>query len=160
MGIEEFKALVVKRARAKPAPAPQPVAEPGSPLNGFVFLNHAAEDIETAKPVLKALGDSRIACMLPLEEGDPSEIREDLEENLRECEALIIVYGAAPVGWVRQQVRQFRRARRTRPPLAHGIYEGPPSAKSPLGFELPGLKIIDCRDGFLEERLQQFFTPS
>jgi hypothetical protein len=63
------------------------------------------------------------------------------------------------VGWVRQQVRQFRKVRRARPLKAHGIYEGPPRTKDALGVELPGLKIIDCRDGFLRDRLVEFLVP-
>jgi hypothetical protein len=157
MGIEEFKAFVAKRALTKPAThAPPRAVRDGSPLNGYVFLNRAIEDRDTARPIAELLSELKVDCMLPLDRGDPEEIRTDLEENLRECEALIIVYGVASPGWVRAQLRQYRKARRERPLVIQAIYEGPPPAKDDLGVVLPGLRVIPCREGFARERLIDF----
>jgi hypothetical protein len=157
MGIEEFKAFVAKRALTKVS-TPEPPRPPpeDSPLNGYVFLNRAVEDLNTAKPIAELLSELKIDCMLPLDRGDPEQIRTDLEENLRDCEALIIVYGDASPGWVRAQLRQYRRARRERPLIVHGIYDGPPANKDDLGVVLPGLKVIPCREGFARDKLIDF----
>jgi hypothetical protein len=156
MGIEEFKAFVAKRALTKPiAEAPLREAREGSLINGFVFLDRAIEDSKTVEPILEFLGEMKVDCVLPLDKGDPEEIRLDLEENLGSCEALIIVYGDAAPGWVRAQVRQYRKAKRDRPLELQGIYYGPPS-KDDLGLALPALKIIPCRDGFAREKLLEF----
>lgn len=158
MGIEEFKAFVAKRALAKPAAeAPLREAREGSLLNGFVFIDRAIEDSKTVEPILEFLGEMKVDCVLPLDKGDPEEIRLDLEENLSTCEALIIVYGDAAPGWVRAQVRQYRKAKRERPLERQGIYYGPPS-KDDLGLALPALKIIPCREGFAREKLLEFLS--
>jgi len=159
MGIEEFKAFVANRALAKPSgqSSQRPVSE-GALLNGFVFLDRASVDTETAEPIVDYLSELKVECVLPLEKGDPEEIRLDLEESLSACEALIIVYGDAPPGWVRAQVRQYRKAKRERPLALQGIYDGPPPLKSDLGLALPALKIIPCRQGFAPDKLLEFLS--
>jgi len=157
MGIEEFKAFVAKRALAKPIKTTTVRETPeGSLINGYVFLDRAIEDIQTAQPILDFLDELKVDCVVPLAKGDPQEIRVDLEENLSACEALIIVYGDAAPGWVRAQVRQYRKAKRDRPLGLQGIYEGPPETKDDLGLAMPALKIIPCRDGFASDKLLEF----
>ena len=130
MGIEEFKAFVAKRALTKPAThaPPRPVRD-GSPLNGYVFLNRAIEDRDTARPIAELLSELKVDCMLPLDRGDPGEIRTDLEENLRECEALIIVYGVTSPGWVRAQLRRYPQSTTRAPPRYTGDLRGPTAGK-------------------------------
>jgi hypothetical protein len=159
MGIEEFKAFVVKRALAKPtAEAPVRDVPEGSLLKGYVFLDRAMEDSKTAKPIGDFLSELKVEYVLPLDKGDPETIRVDLEENLSDCEALIIVYGDAAPGWVRAQVRQYRKAKRDRPLALQAIYDGPPTAKDELGLNVPGLKIIPCREGFARDKLLEFLS--
>ena len=59
-------------------------------------------------------------------------------------------------GWVFAQVRQYRKAKRDRPPKLQGIYDGPPTAKDDLGLSLPALKVIPCREGFARDKLLGF----
>jgi hypothetical protein len=155
MGIEEFKAFVAKRALVKPAPPTPPrPAQEGSLLSGFVFLDRDPTDHATAKPIVDYLKELKVHCALPLDHGKPEEIRLDLEENLSTCEALIIVYGDVPPGWVRGRFRQSRKIKREQPLARQGIYEGPPSSKEDLN--LPTLEVIPCRTGFEPDKLLEF----
>ena len=159
MGIEEFKAFVAKRALTKPAAeAPLREVPEGSLLNGVVFLDRAIEDNKTAEPIVEYLSELKVGYVLPLDKGDPETVRLDLEANLSTCEALIIVYGDAAPGWVRAQVRQYRKAKRDRPLTLQAIYDGPPIAKDDLGLNLPALKIIPCREGFARDKLLEFLS--
>jgi hypothetical protein len=124
----------------------------------LVFLDRAIEDNKTVEPIVEYLGELKVGYVLPLDKGDPETVRLDLEANLSTCEALIIVYGDAAPGWVRAQVRQYRKAKRDRPLTLQGIYDGPPTAKDDLGLNLPSLKIIPCRDGFARDKLREFLS--
>jgi hypothetical protein len=74
-------------------------------------------------------------------------VRADLEENIVECDALVLVYGQTTPVWVRGQLRLFNKlkARRAEPPRILALYSGPPAIKPELGFILPGVREIDCR---------------
>jgi hypothetical protein len=99
-----------------------------------------------------------LGCATPLREGDPAEIRQDLEENLSDCDGVIVVYGAVTANWARGQLRQCRKimSKRERPLKALAVYEGPPEEKIPLDFMLPNMLLIDCRQCLVEEKLQPF----
>jgi hypothetical protein len=92
--------------------------------------------------------------------GRPDEIRQDLEANLLDCDGLIVVYGEITEQWVREQLRQWRKIlyRRDKPLRALAVYEGPPSAKQPLGMRLPRMHVIDCRRGLQQEKVQSFLN--
>ncbi len=161
MGIEDFKAFVAKRALAKPRlPRHTSEIQEGSLLDGFVFLDRAQVDKNTAKPIVALLNDLKVDCVEPLDQGDPEDIRVDLEENLSGCDALIIVYGDAPPGWVRAQVRQSRRAKAKRghPLILQAIYEGPPLPKEDLALNMPGLKVIPSTE-LNPDKLREFLQP-
>ena len=95
---------------------------------------------------------------LPTCTGKPEEIRNDLEQNLLVCDALIIIYGSATVTWVRGQLLQCRKIlfRREQPLRALAIYEGPPAPKDPLDIKLANMQILDCYTGLGEDKLKSF----
>jgi len=97
---------------------------------------------------------------LPMREGRPDEIRQDLEANLLDCDGLIVVYGEITEQWVREQLRQWRKMlfRREKPLRALAVYEGPPSEKQRLGMKLPKMHVIDCRQGLQEEKVKGFLS--
>ncbi len=153
VGFEEFKRTIVERAQYKP-PASQIKS-----LNAFVFVNRVTNDIAIAENVIKHLDQYNAAYALPLQEGKPADMREDLERNLLECDGVIIVYGTITASWVREQLRQCRKilAKRDRPLRALAVYEGPPESKVPLDLKLPHMHIINCRKGHKEIELKSFF---
>lgn len=162
MGLEEFKATVKEKALQKDKPPEEATrdtsAGAGGQINAFVFINTERDDRELADEVCAFLKKEEIAYALPLEEGRPTEKREDLEDNLRDCDALIVIYGNATVRWVREQLRQAHKiiAARRRSLYALALFEGPPLPKKPPEIELPHLQVIDCRGGFDETAMRNF----
>jgi hypothetical protein len=83
--------------------------------------------------------------------GSSPDNRELLERGLRECDALIVVYGEAKDSWVERQLLECRKSRafRDRPFGALGIFQGPPpeapGPKPPINVYLDGLENYDCR---------------
>ena len=73
--------------------------------------------------------------------------RELMENGLRECDGVIVVYGQAKDSWVDRRLLECRKSRafRDRPFAALGIFHGPPDAKLPINVYLDGLENYDCR---------------
>jgi serine/threonine protein kinase len=157
--LEQFKRDVVARAsqeikrRTAPSAAPRAVAD-----QAFVFINVGRDDLPLTDDLCGLLEQSGCSYALPMHEGRPDEIRQDLEANLLDCDGLIIVYGEITEQWVREQLRQWRKIlyRRDKPLRALAVYEGPPCEKQGLGMRLPKMHVIDCRQGLQADRVRSF----
>jgi hypothetical protein len=85
-------------------------------------------------------------------------VRQDLEENLKGCDGLVLIYGATEPSWVRDQLRQGRKvlSQRERELAALAIYVGPPPQKGDLAVALPRLVTLDGTTGITPESLRPF----
>jgi hypothetical protein len=152
-GTEELKAEIVARL----APSPEKRRPPAPDL---VFVNAQHDDVPFAQQLSAAIARYGAGCVLPLEGADPADIRADLEQNLLDCDKLMIVYGATTPNWVREQLRYARKVlfRRERELQGLAVYHAPPPAKPPVGFELPNQRTIDGRNGVNEPDLRAFLA--
>lgn len=158
--IELFKSEIVKTVKdevKKRQAANQPQS---TSSNAFVFVDTQQEDLPVAKELCGMLDTTGCGYALPVLQGSPEEVREDLEANLVDCDGLIVVYGSITAQWVREQLRQLRKIlyRRQKPLTALAVCEGPPDDKSPLGMKLPNMQILDCRHGLDMARIESFLT--
>ncbi len=157
--LESFKRDVVARAaqemkrRDRAASGTKPSTD-----QAFVFINVDRGDLPLADNLCGLLEENGCSYALPMHEGRPDEIRQDLEANLLDCDGLIIVYGEITEQWVREQLRQWRKIlyRRDKPLRALAVYEGPPSEKQRLGMRLPKMRVIDCRKGLQQDKIRSF----
>jgi hypothetical protein len=150
--LEEFKRAVLDEAlRAPKSPRPEPV-------NVMVFVNADAPDRDLATVVGRALAEEQVECYWPLTSGAPEAVRRDLEENLGNCDGVLLIYGTSGADWIRSQLRQGRKiiSQRERPLKALAVYEGPPETKEDLAVAIPNLLTLDCRQGFDTGALKQF----
>lgn len=155
IGLEQFKAEAKEQAFYKPQSS---ASKPS--INAFVFVARDSNDMDLTLKVCKYLEDHNIAYSIPLDKGTPEEIREDLEQNLIDCDALIVIYGHSTVAWVNGQLRQSLKSLHARdhPLQAVAIFEGPPIPKEPLTVRLPIMHYIHCSDGLKECELNEFFN--
>jgi hypothetical protein len=149
---EEFKAGVVELVRRKPPP-------PIRNRQGVtVFVNADRSDSDVVKQMSDALEQRGVGCFLPLWDGPPESVRKDLEDNLLECDGLIIVYGSTEPSWVRDQLRQGRKIliKRKRELAAMAVFIGPPEQKSDIAVRLPNLMLLDGSHGMNGATLDPF----
>jgi hypothetical protein len=141
--LESFKSAVAA-ALAPPPPPPTPRATGDQPL---VFLNTEPRHGEIAAKIRDAIR-SRAALIEPLRAGTAEEVREDFEQNLIDCDAMVMVY-ADNAGWARAQLRAYRKQvpRREHPVRAIPVIDAPADTKPELGFYLPEIVVIDGRNG-------------
>ncbi|MEP6879079.1 MAG: hypothetical protein ABI865_09535 [Nitrosospira sp.] len=134
--LEQFKSDVLSQIRK-----PQPTVR--EKLDFLVFVNAEKADRAAARKMRDALAQA-YSVVLPLENATGS-IQDDFQENLRECDALLLVYGDAGPDWVRAQMRYLRKARIGQPAFSGAICYGPPPTKPQVDFSMPGFNELDCR---------------
>lgn len=150
-GLEEFKRAVQNLLSAPSSPVPPPT-------NSFVFIDSEASDEDLARQVCQIVSGLGLDYAEPYRGADPTRLREDIEENLRDCDAVLLLYGTTPVDWVHSHLRECRkiRAQRDRPLNVLALVEGPPpEPKEPVRISLHGMKTLDCRSGIFEAQLRQ-----
>jgi hypothetical protein len=157
IGLEAFKADVVRRLEKPPEPVS--LVSAAGPEQ-FVFINADGSDIQLAEALRKEFTSAQVSAAVPILQGSSEDVRLDLEENIVECDALVMVYGAATPVWVRGQLRLYSKLkhRRKEPLKALAIYLGPPEAKPDIGMDMPEVKKIDYREGAAAESVRQFLA--
>lgn len=158
--IEEFKREVARRIQQEIDRRDIPEEQQPEQDQAFVFINVDHEDLPLADDICDLLDSHGCSYAMPMHEGRPDEVRQDLEANLLDCDGLIVVYGDITEQWVREQLRQWRKIlyRREKPLRALAVYEGPPQEKHRLGMKLPKMHVIDCRNGIQEDKVLSFLN--
>jgi TIR domain-containing protein len=118
----------------------------------FVYVNADPVDRDLALRVQDTLSDLGVSSALapaPSLEVSPEQTRRAQQEQLEASDAVVLVYGHAPLTWVHSQ---FAFARRTlaqqQRPLRAALVDGPPPEKQDLGLRGPGILALSCRSGF------------
>jgi hypothetical protein len=141
-------------------PPPPPAIATGE--QQFIFINADGSDIELAEDLRKQFKGANLTAAIPVLQGSSEDVRLDLEENIVECDALVMVYGETTPVWVRGQLRLYSKLkhRRKQPLKALALYLGPPESKPDIGMDLPEIRKIDYREGAAAESLRQFLAGS
>ena len=156
ISLEELQYEVLQKAFPKPAPeshAPLPTGD------SLVFVHSDAIDQALVKEICEVLDREQIGWVVPSETESPERVRHEVEDLLLGCDALMLIYGQSPGGWVRQQLMNCRKLQHKREtplrPLA--VFEGPPH-KGELGISLPSLRKLVCHQGFDASRIAEFIN--
>ena len=97
---------------------------------------------------------------MPLFKGDPSAIRQDQEENLKTCDAIIIFYGKGEEAWKNSKLNELKKIntlKRTKPLLANYIYYAEPiNLEKEDEVDEAEANVIDGLNGFSPDILSDF----
>ena len=142
-GLESFKSHILKQVEDQKK-------EPRLARNSLIFIGADRADMPLAEELLLALSKRGLPVALPIYEGTPEEIQQDLEENLIDSDNVVFVHGDAPTTWVRGFLRRMGRslAARQSPREYQALIKAPPPKSEGLNHAFPNLDIIDCSDGF------------
>ena len=158
IGIEEFKQYIIQQLEAIEAKRLEEEKRQqeaslkrtmrAASLTGdmLVFINTGTEDLSLAREIGEMLKEEGFGFSLPLLENiPPTEKRQDLEENLLDCDAVIVLYASTSVVWVREQLRYCRRmqGRRDRPVKIIAVFSQAAPNKPPLGMNLPNMQVLE-----------------
>ena len=165
--IEELRQEILLRlaqpnSTAAPALAPSRVdlrsaessasSSSSPPQELFVYVNADPVDRDLALRIQDSLSEMGVSSALapaPSLEVTPEETRRAQQDQLETADAVVLVYGHAPLTWVHSQ---FAFARRTlaqqRRRVLTALVDGPPPEKQDLGLRGPGILALSCRSGF------------
>jgi len=151
--VEDFKQAIKNRLEEIRNPAP-----PRPHSNAFIFVDMDSTDRSLAEDLCDILDRYGAGYVLPMDTQDPGDYRRDLEDNLSHCDALMVIYGATTVNWVRSHLRECHKAlvNRARPPRGLALIQGPPGPKDWLPVRLPNMKLLDCQNGVDERAIARF----
>lgn len=144
-GLEDFAAGVLAALRPAAAAAPPPAA--GELL---VFVNHDRDDARVAAELCDFFDAQGLGFLRPEPQDSTEAMRADLQDNLRLCDGLVVVYGSTQPVWVRQQLKETLKIKSVRErPLGRVVLcqAEPDEAKADPGIKLPNQRVIDCRRG-------------
>lgn len=139
---ENYRELVLRRLSALATSTAS-----GTKSGTNVYLVCRPEDLSEVAAVRDHLLSEGIETVLPAIEGSPAELREDHQQNLQSCDAVIIYWGKSSESWLRSQQRDLMKIRNTRDrPLVALIVIGPPTTTSKSAFrsiEFPSVILDD-----------------
>lgn len=144
-GLEDFAAGVL--AALRPA---APVAAPPVAGELLVFVNHDRGDARVAAELCDFFDAQGLGFLRPEPQDSTEAMRADLEDNLRLCDGLVVVYGSTQPVWVRRQLKETLKIKSVRErPLGRIVLceAEPDETKADPGIKLPNQRVIDCRRG-------------
>jgi hypothetical protein len=142
----------------------QPVSARGSAAGsaGLVYLLCDERDRKATLPLRKFLTTQGIDVQIPLFEGDAATVRQDNQNLLAQCDALIVFYGAGDEAWKRvvdSSLRKIRGYRGDKPLRAACTYLAEPvtNHKTEL-IEMEEPELMNGLAGFSEATVRPFIT--
>jgi len=151
--LEEFKLDIMRKLESiearKQREAEKRRAAENHPSNmSFIFINTTMDDQALGEEIGEwLLKEHGLGSGLPIFRKDvsPAEKRQDFEENLLDCDGLIMPYEAKSLKWIREQLRYCRRlqGKREHPLKTIGVFNKT-EQKTALGMKLPNLHILEC----------------
>jgi hypothetical protein len=128
-------------------------------IDAFVFLHSAPEDLDLTSQIVPVLEENGVDYVLPLERSpdvSATEIRQDIENNILNCDAVLVLYEQTSPVWVREQLGACRRLQRKRetPLKVIAVYKS--KEKPDLNYQLDNLHVYVCPPQQIESYLQEF----
>jgi len=157
--LENLKVLLRTRWEREQAERDRPLPKPatGAPR---VYLICDRQDEAAIEPLEDFFYGQGIEVSLPGFEADESEVQQIHVQNLCDCDAALIYYGAAGMHWVDFKIRDLQKAagyRDSRPIPVSAVYVAPPFHHRKERFKSVSTQLIRQVDGtFAPELLTGF----
>lgn len=157
-GLENLKTYLLRKLAetARPQAAPRPATDPL-----LVYVVSDRGDAEFASALRRDLMAPGHEVKPSYFEGDERELREYHQENLVQCDAVVIVYGSANELWVQRKLSDLRKAfglGRQRPFRAKAVVLGAPAAADKAQFRTQDAVVVDGTSRPLAEALAPFLA--
>jgi hypothetical protein len=141
-------------------PEPPPSRDIAANSSGLVYLLCDERDRKATIPLRKFLKSRGLDVQIPLFEGDAAAVRQDNQNLLAQCDALMIFYGAGDESWKRvidSDLRKMKGYRGDKPLRASYTFLAEPATdhKSEL-IELEEPGVLNGLTGFSEAVVQPF----
>jgi len=158
--LENLKVLLRTRWEKEQAERDKPAPKPSTAGAPRVYLICDQNDEAALEPLEDYFYDQGIEVSLPGFEAEESEVQQIHIQNLRDCDAALIYYGAAGMHWVDFKIRDLQKAagyRNSRPIPVSAVYVAPPMNHRKERFKSVSAGVIrQGADAFAPELLTDF----
>lgn len=164
--IEDFKSILHVRLNP-PKVKEHTAASPSLPGAGAsdaikrIYLISDRRDAENTRALEDFLFGRQYEVILPVFEGDETQLRQEHEANLTDCDAALIYYGAGNELWLRSKLRELQKIAgygRTKPMLAKAVYVAPPATPEKARFRTLEALVLPGGEGPTAEALEPFLA--
>ena len=156
--LEEFKLFMYdKLEQLKNEQSAEPESKNKGPLQVYLICDQ--EDLEHIIPLEDFLFNQGFEVILPVFDGDESQVRIDHQENLKVCDVTILYYGAASELWLRSKMRELMKIAgygRSNPLMAKAVFLAEPGNQRKERFRSNDATIINATEGFSSDKVDPF----
>jgi len=161
--LENLKVLLRSRWEKEQAEneKTQPAAGPGAAPRVYLICDQ--QDEEAIEPLEDFFYAQGIEVSLPGFEADESEVQQIHIQNLRDCDAALIYYGAAGMHWVDFKIRDLQKAagyRDSQPIPVSAVYLAPPFNRRKERFKSVSTEVIRQDDSAFTPGALEGFVAS
>ena len=161
--LEDLRTAIHSRLRRNSDKAAQASVgpRPSSGAHARVYLIYDQRDAEVSSAWTDFLFEQGFEVIRPVFDGDAAEIRDYHDENLRTCDAALILYGSANECWLRRKLRELQKSfgyGRAKPAPLVGISLVPPRTVDKERFRTHEAIVISQLEGFSPDPLRQFVS--
>ncbi len=162
--IEDFKSVIHDKLLSMEDATTAAAIEADQPTEArrkMVYLICDIQDLESIVPLEDFLFNNGIEVVLPLFEGDETEIREDHIENLKNASGMIIYYGNGSEVWLRTKMRDFMKINgygRTSPISFKGVFLAAPATPGKQRFRTLEAELINGMEQMPEKELKNLLS--
>lgn len=160
--LEELKTLIAERLTRRDTPATAATApSAGADAKRRLYLIYDQRDTDNVFPWQQHFFERGVEVLHPLFEGDEADVREYHEENLRVCDAAVLIHGAAAESWLRKKLRELEKIAglgRTKPRPFVAICLAPPRTVQKERFQTHDALVLPMWEGFAPEPLESVVT--
>ncbi len=158
--LENLKVLLRTRWEREQAERDKPVQKPVNGDAPRVYLICDRQDEAALEPLEDFFYEQGIEVSLPGFEAEESEVQHIHIQNLRDCDASLIYYGAAGMHWVDFKIRDLQKAagyRDSRPISVSAVFVAPPFNHRKERFKSVSTDVIrQAEDAFASGLLTDF----
>jgi serine/threonine protein kinase len=161
--LENLKVLLRMRWEREQAEREKPPPRLSADGTPRVYLICGQKDEAAVEPLEDFFYEQGIEISLPGFEADESEAQQIHIQNLVDCDAALIYYGAAGMHWVDFKIRELQKAsgyRDSRPIAVSAVYIGPPLNHRKERFKSVSTKIIRQVNALFDAELLTDFVAT
>lgn len=152
--------LAAERARAAAAQPSEAAGAPAlQPPGARIYLICSLADLDAVLAMRADLFDQGFEVSLPLFEGDEADLRRAHENELRDCDGLLVYYGEGSALWLQEQLAQLRRLPalgRSSALRASAICIAPPGSQAKQLLLTREARMLRMPQGYAPELLRPF----
>jgi Domain of unknown function (DUF4062)/TIR domain len=156
---EDLRTIMMSWLRDERKAKPETIVrkDPGKTYRQL-YLVYDPRDVASVKPWAEYFFKD-FEVLHPVFDGDEAEVRNSHEDSLRNCDGVLIFYGAANEFWLRQKLREVKKIAgygRTKPMPVVGICVIPPTTPGKDRYDTHEAMILRQPDGLAADLLQPF----